>query len=122
MRPEALTAPFMPRAADGPVFAAPWESRAFALAVKLSQQGFFTWSEWVETFSAEIGRKDADWDGNSADYYTAWLATLEKLLVSRGVVAEGDLASAFDEALATWPHPDHEARREPVARALPFSD
>jgi len=31
---------------DEPVFAEPWQAHAFALAVKLSEAGFFTWSEW----------------------------------------------------------------------------
>lgn len=35
-------------------FAAPWEARAFAIVVSLSQAGHFTWSEWVEHFSAEV--------------------------------------------------------------------
>ena len=34
-----------PRDAEGPVFAEPWQAQAFALAVKLSEQGHFTWKE-----------------------------------------------------------------------------
>jgi len=36
-----------PRDAGGPVFAEPWQAQAFALAVKLSEQGHFTWKEWA---------------------------------------------------------------------------
>src|SRR6516165_2945133 len=39
--------PRLPREKEGPVFAEPWEAQAFALTVKLSEQGHFTWSEWA---------------------------------------------------------------------------
>jgi hypothetical protein len=34
--------PRLPRDAGGPVFAEPWQAQAFALAVKLSEEGHFT--------------------------------------------------------------------------------
>jgi len=37
--------PRLPRDVGGPVFAEPWQANAFALAVKLSEQGHFTWKE-----------------------------------------------------------------------------
>ena len=44
--PEMLAAlPPLPRDDDGPVFAEPWQAQAFALAVRLSKQGHFTWPE-----------------------------------------------------------------------------
>jgi nitrile hydratase accessory protein len=46
--------PRLPREKDGPVFAEPWEAQAFALAVKLSEQGHFTWKEWTETLGGEL--------------------------------------------------------------------
>ena len=42
------------REANSPAFAEPWMAHAFACTVQLSRQGIFTWSEWVEAFSAEI--------------------------------------------------------------------
>ena len=36
--------PRVPMDEDGPVFAEPWQAQAFALAVKLSAEGHFTWS------------------------------------------------------------------------------
>ena len=38
--------PGIPRDALGPVFRAPWEAQAFAMAMALHEQGLFTWSEW----------------------------------------------------------------------------
>src|SRR5437016_9640429 len=37
--------PKLPKDEGGPVFAEPWEAQAFAMAVKLSQAGCFTWKE-----------------------------------------------------------------------------
>ena len=35
-------------AADGaPVFREPWEAHAFAMAVRLHEQGLFTWPQWA---------------------------------------------------------------------------
>jgi hypothetical protein len=39
---------------DGPVFAEPWQAQAFALAVKLSENGHFTWKEWTEALATEL--------------------------------------------------------------------
>jgi nitrile hydratase accessory protein len=44
----------VPREKDGPAFAEPWEAQAFALAVKLSEQGYFSWTEWAATLGAEL--------------------------------------------------------------------
>ena len=39
--------PRLPRDDGEPVFAEPWQAQAFALAVKLSEQGHFSWKEWA---------------------------------------------------------------------------
>src|ERR1700760_1807545 len=44
----------LPRDEGGPVFAEPWQAQAFALALKLSEQGHFTWKEWAEALAAEL--------------------------------------------------------------------
>src|SRR6202051_5306822 len=38
----------------GPIFAEPWQAEAFALAVRLSAQGHFTWKEWADALAAEL--------------------------------------------------------------------
>ena len=45
--------PRLPRDDGGPVFAEPWQANAFALAVKLSEQGHFTWQEWASAHGPE---------------------------------------------------------------------
>jgi nitrile hydratase accessory protein len=69
--------PGLPRDADGPVFAEPWEAQAFALAVALNERGLFTWPEWAEALGREIERARAAGDPDTgATYYRNWLAAL----------------------------------------------
>src|ERR1043165_2548228 len=44
----------LPRDEQGPVFAEPWQAQAFALAVRLSAQGYFTWKEWATALATEL--------------------------------------------------------------------
>jgi nitrile hydratase accessory protein len=78
--------PQLPRDAGGPVFAEPWQAQAFALAVKLSEQGHFTWKEWAAALADELkasaGRGEPD-DGSH--YYDRWLAALERLVTAKGL-------------------------------------
>ena len=63
-----------------PVFAEPWQAHAFALAVKLSETGHFTWSEWSAALAAEVAaasRRGESDDGSH--YYDHWLSALERL-------------------------------------------
>ncbi|MCZ4280027.1 nitrile hydratase accessory protein [Kiloniella laminariae] len=100
--------PDLPRDEDGPVFAEPWQAQAFALAVRLCDQGHFTWAEWVENFSAEIKRAQAAGDpdlGNT--YYDHWLAVLEKIITDKGILQTPDLLSRKEQwrqAYLSTPH------------------
>ena len=81
-----------------PVFAEPWEAHAFALAVKLSETGLFTWSEWSAALGEELAaascRGEPD-DGSR--YYHHWLAALERLLAAKKLVALPSLLARKDE-------------------------
>ena len=46
--------PRLPRDEGEPVLAEPWQAQAFALAVKLSEQGHFTWKEWADALADEL--------------------------------------------------------------------
>lgn len=100
--------PSLPTDEDGPVFKAPWEAQAFAMAVRLSEQGVFSWPEWAETFGAEIKRAQSQGDPDLGDtYYHHWLAALERLVTSKGVTTQGDLTrlrDAWEHAAARTPH------------------
>src|SRR6202163_4183614 len=74
--------PKLPRDAGGPVFAEPWQAQAFALAVKLSEQGHFTWKEWAAALAAELKAvADRGEPDDGTHYYEHWLAALERLVM-----------------------------------------
>jgi nitrile hydratase accessory protein len=100
--------PALPREEGGPVFAEPWQAQAFALAVRLSEAGHFTWAEWAAALAAELeaaaARGEPD-DGRS--YYEHWLAALERLAADKGLAdpaALGQRKAAWAEAYRTTPH------------------
>ena len=66
-----------------PVFAAPWEARAFALTVKLHERGVFSWSQWSEYLAKSI---DSAAENGGSSYYESWLQALETLLRDSEVV------------------------------------
>ena len=51
--------PRLPRDADGPVFHAPWQAEAFALAVALNARGVFSWTRWAAVLAEELARAEA---------------------------------------------------------------
>ncbi|HEY0745856.1 MAG TPA: nitrile hydratase accessory protein [Steroidobacteraceae bacterium] len=82
MTPEALLRlPGMPLEADSPVFNEPWEARAFAMVLALHERGLFTWAQWAEALSRQIGLAQAAGDPDHGDtYYQHWLLALESLV------------------------------------------
>jgi nitrile hydratase accessory protein len=107
--PENLAAlPRLPQDDGGPVFAEPWQAQAFALAVKLSEQGHFSWKEWAaalaDELKAAVNRGEPD-DGSR--YYQHWLAALERLVTSKGLSDPASLLArkeAWAEAYRHTPH------------------
>lgn len=98
----------IPRDAEGPVFRAPWEAQAFALAVRLHAQGVFTWNEWAAALAAEIRAAQGHGDADLGDtYYRHWLAALERLLATKQIVTQAAL-SARTAALAHAAAHDHD--------------
>lgn len=98
----------LPRDADGPVFAEPWQAQAFALTLALHADGRFTWTEWADALAAEIARARAGGDSDDGTtYYRHWLAALERLAVTKGLATGTDLAeckTAWEAAYRTTPH------------------
>lgn len=67
----------VPRSNGELVFDAPWQSRAFGMAVGLSQAGLFTW----DSFRAALAKAIADKGQLGVDeYYARWLDALEAVL------------------------------------------
>jgi nitrile hydratase accessory protein len=100
--------PGIPRDADGPVFRAPWEAHAFAMALTLHERGLFTWPEWAAALAEEIVRAQAAGDPDTGKtYYQHWLATLERLVATKGVTSTEALRryrEAWDHAADRTPH------------------
>lgn len=113
--------PALPRDEGGaPVFGAPWEAQAFAMAVRLHEASHFTWAEWAERLAAEIKRAQAAGDPDRGDtYYHHWLATLEGLVAEKGLVPAHELSrrkAEWDAAARATPHGQPiELRRVPGA-------
>jgi nitrile hydratase accessory protein len=100
--------PRLPRDKGGPVFAEPWQAQAFALAVKLSEQGHFTWKEWAAELAAEL--KAAEERGEPDDgshYYEHWLATLERMVTRKGLTDARALAARKDAWADAYRHTPH---------------
>ena len=81
------------------MFSEPWQAQAFALAVKLSEQGHFTWTEWARALADELeaaaARGEPD-DGSR--YYQHWVAALERLVTAKGLTD----APALQERKEAW--------------------
>jgi nitrile hydratase accessory protein len=71
------------------VFDAPWEARAFAIALQLSESGHFTWDEFRDRLIAEVRASDRirarDGTSDHGEYYDHFLHALEKLLDEKGI-------------------------------------
>jgi nitrile hydratase accessory protein len=108
-RSELLAAlPRLPREGDEPVFAEPWQAQAFALVVKLSELGHFTWKEWAETLAAELRsaaeRGEPD-DGSK--YYHHWLTALERLVVAKRLAVPAALLARKEAWADAYRHTPH---------------
>ncbi|GEL26641.1 hypothetical protein PSU4_55950 [Pseudonocardia sulfidoxydans NBRC 16205] len=76
-----------PRADGELVFAEPWESRAFAMAVSLHDAGLFAWPQFQAALIARIAAwQDQHPEGECYSYYTQWLGALEDVLAGDGTV------------------------------------
>ena len=107
--PERLTAlPRLPRDEGSPVFAEPWQAQAFALAVKLSEQGYFTWKEWAATLAAELkAAADRGEPDDGSRYYEYWLAALERLVTAKGLTDPAALLARKEEWADAYRHTPH---------------
>ncbi|MEU9451834.1 nitrile hydratase accessory protein [Streptomyces sp. NPDC048277] len=102
--PLAVEGPAAPPRANGElVFAEPWESRAFGMAVSLHESGAFAWPEFQGALIARIRA----WENTAAPdepyvYYRLWLAALEDVLTGLCAVSADEI-TARAQALARRP-------------------
>lgn len=89
-------------AGRSPQFQTPWEARAFAMVVQLSEAGCFSWPEWVGFLSKSIAEaaRDEAADGRPRSYSEQWIAAAEALLIAKGITSSEQLLA---RRLACWP-------------------
>ena len=95
----------LPRKNGELVFEAPWEARAFGLAVALNEAGVYPWRDFSQGLAAETAALERQ--GTPASYYERWLETLEKLAIARGLVTLDELDARTAE-YAFSAHHEHE--------------
>jgi nitrile hydratase accessory protein len=100
--------PELPRDEGGPVFAEPWQAQAFAMAVKLSEQGYFTWKEWAAALADELkSAVDHGKPDDGSQYYEHWLAALERLVTEKGLTDPAAMLARKEAWANAYRHTPH---------------
>lgn len=89
----------LPRKNGELVFQAPWEGRAFGMAVVMHDKGAYQWDD----FRGQLVEHISD---VSRPYYESWLGALESLLLAQGMIEPEELDARVDDF--------KELRRDPV--------
>lgn len=94
----------IPRSNGEPVFGAPWQGRAFGMAMALHEKGAFEWERFrlrlvdqIASDEAAAGSPGTVRDDDGSLYYSRWLAALSGVLDEAGVVAGSELAAREDD-------------------------
>jgi nitrile hydratase accessory protein len=105
-----------------PVFAEPWEAHAFAIAVRLSEAGLFTWSEWSAALAEELAAASRDGEPDDGSrYYHHWLAALERLVAAKHLVSPPSLLARKEEWAEAYRRTPHGSPVTLEAAPLPAS-
>ena len=88
----------LPRKNGELVFDAPWEGRAFGLAVVLNEKGAYVWDDFRTRLVYEVRTGDPH-------YYESWVRALQSLLAAQEIVSpdEVELRAAEYRALKRDP-------------------
>jgi nitrile hydratase accessory protein len=86
----------LPRRNGELVFEAPWEGRAFGMAVALEEGGRCSWDDFRQRLVASIAGAQSP-SVASPSYYASWLAALEELILERGLLARDELSARARE-------------------------
>lgn len=107
--PLAIDGPSAPPRDNGElVFAEPWESRAFGMAVSLHDTGAFAWSAFQALLIARIaGWESGHPDGECWSYYQHWLGALEDVLAADGTVSADEVTVRARQLALREPGHDH---------------
>ncbi len=78
------------------------------MAVKLSENGHFTWKEWTEALAAELkAAADRGVPDDGTRYYNHWLAALESLVSKKGLINPAAMLARKDEWANAYRHTPH---------------
>ncbi len=90
------------------MFDEPWQAQAFALAVKLSEQGYFTWKEWAGALADELkAAADRGEPDDGSQYYHHWVAALERLVTAKGLTDSPALLARKEAWADAYRHTPH---------------
>jgi nitrile hydratase accessory protein len=102
------TLPGLPCDEGEPIFAEPWQAQAFALAVRLSEQGHFSWKEWSSALADELkAAADRGEPDDGSRYYHHWLAALERLVTGKGLADQAALTERKEAWADAYRHTPH---------------
>ena len=101
-------APLLPKDEDGPVFAEPWQAQAFAMAVQLSAEGHFTWTEWTEALGRQLqAAVEAVGRDDGSRYFEHWVAALELLVADKNLTDSAALRERKEAWVEAYLHTPH---------------
>jgi nitrile hydratase accessory protein len=80
-------------------------SAGLALAVQLSQKGYFTWKDWAGALAAELkAAADCGEPDDGSHYYHHWLTALERLVAEKRLASRYLLAARKDAWVEAYRH------------------
>jgi nitrile hydratase accessory protein len=91
------------------LFAAPWESRVFGMALALHDRGLFEWEEFRPRLIREIAREERTARPPEAfPYYDCWLRALLDLLDAKGLAPAAEVQARVRELALRPSGHDHD--------------
>jgi len=84
----------VPRKNGELVFEAPWQSRAFGMAVALNEAHEYDWEDFRSRLVAEIA------SAPQREYYASWLSAFEHLLLETNAIGADELERRQSEYLS----------------------
>jgi nitrile hydratase accessory protein len=113
-----LEGPAAPPRSNGElVFAEPWESRTFGMAMALTYAGLLDWDDFRDALIARIKQWETDPpEGECWSYYRCWQHALEDSLIASGVVSETGVSDRGAELAARPAGHDHEQTETSIAQ------
>jgi nitrile hydratase accessory protein len=95
----------MPRTNGELLFEAPWEARAFGVAVALHEKGVFEWRVFSEALTTEIAT--AEQAGEASSYYERWVRALRQV-TTEGELLRGEEIMGKEEEVREVAEHDHD--------------